>query len=142
MRDPAALLEAFLRGVSFETGQRPSYDELPPLFTDGARLLRTGPVFDSWSVAEFVAARWAAFDSGQLTWFEETELAGETEQFGNVAHRFSAYAKRGATPGGPIDARGAISTQFARTDDGWRISSMAWDDERPGLALPDRLPTA
>jgi hypothetical protein len=35
-----------------------------------------------------------------------------------------------------IDARGAISTQFIRTPDGWRMSSMAWDDERPGLALP------
>jgi len=35
-------------------------------------------------------------------------------------------------------ARGAISTQFVRTPGGWRIGSMAWDDERPGLELPAR----
>ncbi len=45
--------------------------------------------------------------------------------------------KRGVTDRGPIEVRGAISTQFVRTADGWRISSMAWDDERPGLELPE-----
>jgi hypothetical protein len=40
--------------------------------------------------------------------------------------------------GAAIDARGAISTQFVRTPGGWRIGSMAWDDERPGLELPAR----
>ena len=40
--------------------------------------------------------------------------------------------------GATIDVRGAISTQFIRTPDGWRMSSMAWDDERPGLVLPTR----
>jgi len=32
-----------------------------------------------------------------------------------------------------------ITTQFVRTPAGWRISAMAWDDEREGLAVPDRL---
>ena len=77
-------------------------------------------------------------DSGDLTEFREVELAEITEIFGNVAHRFSTYEKRGVTGGHPIDARGAISTQFIRTPEGWRMSSMAWDDERPGLELPAR----
>ncbi|HEV2592588.1 MAG TPA: hypothetical protein VGU02_11920 [Gaiellaceae bacterium] len=131
------MLRRFLASVSFATGSRPSYDELPSLFADGARLTRTGPGGLSWTVDEFVAARWAAYDAGQLTSFEETELSAKTERFGDVAHRFSPYSKRGMTPDGPIDARGAISTQFVRTPDGWRISSMAWDDERPGVALPE-----
>jgi hypothetical protein len=130
-------MQGFLRGVSFAEGERPAYDDLRALFAEGARLTRTGPVYESWTVDEFVAARWAAYDARSLVWFEETELSERTELFGNVAHRFSPYAKRGATPEGPIDARGAISTQFVRTAEGWRISSMAWDDERPGLALPD-----
>jgi hypothetical protein len=74
---------------------------------------------------------------GELIWFEETELHETTECFGNVAHRFSPYRKRGATPHEWIDVRGAISTQFVRTTCGWRISSMAWDDERAGLKLRD-----
>jgi hypothetical protein len=40
--------------------------------------------------------------------------------------------------GEAIAGRGLISTQFIRTPRGWKMSSMAWDDERPGLAIPDR----
>jgi hypothetical protein len=57
---------------------------------------------------------------------------------GDVAHRMSTYAKRGVRDGAAFAARGVISTQFVRTTDGWRMSSMAWDDERPGLPLPER----
>jgi hypothetical protein len=32
--------------------------------------------------------------------------------------------------GAAFGATGAISTQFVLTPDGWRISSMPWDDER------------
>jgi hypothetical protein len=34
-----------------------------------------------------------------------------------------------------------ISTQFLRTPASWKISSMAWDDERPGLVIPNRYLT-
>ena len=64
-----------------------------------------------------------------------TRLSARTEMFGTLPHRFSPYAKLGSTDRGPIDVRGVISTQFVRTPDGWRISSMAWDDERSGLTL-------
>jgi hypothetical protein len=33
---------------------------------------------------------------------------------------------------------GGIATQFIRSPVGWRMSSMAWDDERPGVVLPAR----
>jgi hypothetical protein len=90
------------------------------------------------TVEAFIAPRQATVDAGELTAFEEVELAEITEIFGNVAHRFSTYAKRGTLNGAAIDARGAISTQFIRTREGWRMSSMAWDDERAGLELPAR----
>jgi hypothetical protein len=77
-------------------------------------------------------------DSGELTSFEEVEVAHVTEVFGNVGHRFSTYDKRGTVKGIAFEARGIISTQFIRTPSGWRISAMAWDDERAGLAIPDR----
>jgi hypothetical protein len=32
-----------------------------------------------------------------------------------------------------------ISTQFVRTADGWKMSAMAWDDERAGLVIPERF---
>ena len=132
------LMGKFLRAVSFEQGGQPSYGELPELFASSARLIRnSGASPEISSVDEFVRARQDAVDAGELISFEETELSETTELFGNVAHRFSPYGKRGVTDRGPIEVRGAISTQFVRTADGWRISSMAWDDERPGLELPE-----
>jgi hypothetical protein len=31
-----------------------------------------------------------------------------------------------------------ISSQFVLTPDGWKMSAMAWDDERPGLSIVER----
>ncbi len=75
--------------------------------------------------------------TGELTRFREWELSETTVGFGNVAHRFSAYAKSGTMKGVPFEVRGMISTQFVLTPAGWKISAMAWDDERPGLCIPE-----
>jgi hypothetical protein len=137
------LMERFLGAVSFAQGERPAYGELRNLFADGGHLTKTSDgVPESATVDAFIAPRQASVDAGALTWFEEVEVAEITEIFGNVAHRFSTYEKRGSLNGDAIDARGAISTQFIRTPDGWRMSSMAWDDERAGLELPARYRAA
>jgi hypothetical protein len=34
--------------------------------------------------------------------------------------------------------RGIKNLQFVRLDGRWWISALAWDDERPGLVIPDR----
>lgn len=133
------LMQRFLRAVSFTPGTRPTYDDLPDLFTETGTLTRTSSgAPETATVGEFMATRWATVESGELTSFYEGEVSDITEVFGNVAHRFSTYEKRGTAKAGPIAALGAISTQFVRTATGWRISAMAWDDERPGLELPAR----
>jgi hypothetical protein len=133
------VMQRFLRAVSFGEGERPAYGELRDLFVEGARLTKTSDaVPDSATVDAFIGPRQASVDSGALASFEEVEVGEITEIFGNVAHRFSTYEKRGILNGVAINARGAISTQFIRTPDGWRMSSMAWDDERAGLELPSR----
>ncbi len=134
----AALTAAFFDAVSFEPGERPDYDAIRDLFIDGGLLIKNIDVPDVATVDEFIAPRRALVDSGELTAFEERELADITEVFGNVAHRMSTYAKSGTQGGRTFAARGVISTQFVLTPSGWRMSAMAWDDERAGLALPDR----
>jgi hypothetical protein len=132
-----AVLREFFRAVSFERGERPAYSTLRELFIAEGKLINlSGDVADIASVDGFIAPRQRAVDSGALAWFEEVELDGVDQVFGNVAHRFSNYAKVGERDGVEFSGRGMISTQFVRTRDGWRISSMAWDDERPGLSLP------
>lgn len=39
---------------------------------------------------------------------------------------------------GVLRTKGPILTQFIGTPAGWKMTVMAWDDERPGLDLPDR----
>ena len=134
-----ALADEFFQAVSFQSGQRPAYGKIHDLFIDDGKLIRnSSEVPEITSVEEFIASRQHMFASGELTSFEEIETAAITEVFGNIAHRFSTYEKRGTIRGRAIDACGVISTQFIRTPRGWKMSSMAWDDERPGLAIPDR----
>jgi hypothetical protein len=134
----AAVVRRFFAAVSFNEGGRPAYPALHDLFIDGGKLITTnGPAPDVAGVAEFIAPRQRAVDSGELAWFRETEIDGVSAEFGNVAHRWSRYRKEGRLGGVDFTGRGMISTQFVRTPAGWRISVMAWDDERPGLALPE-----
>jgi hypothetical protein len=134
----AALTAKFFAAVTFEPGERPDYDAIRGLFIDQGVLIKNVGSAEITSVDEFIAPRRALFDSGALTEFEEGELAHITEVFGNVAHRMSTYFKRGTQGGTSFEARGVISTQFVFTPSGWRMSAMAWDDERPGVTIPDR----
>jgi hypothetical protein len=137
------LIDEFLGAVSFRLGEKPAYDKLRDLFIDGGKLIKSSSDPPEISMLdEFIAPRQSMVDAGELTFFEEVESADITELFGNVAHRFSTYEKRGTMNGIGFEARGMISTQFIRTPNGWKISSMAWDDERPDLILPNRYTEA
>jgi len=143
--DPAAvnaefdrLTEGFFRAVSFEEGTTPLYESIYELFIEAGLLIKnTSSTPEISTVSKFIEPRLAAVRSGDLTRFNEVELCETTEIFGNVAHRFSSYAKSGTMKGIPFTARGMVSTQFVQTPGGWKISAMAWDDERPGLSIPE-----
>ena len=135
------LTSEFFRAVSFEAGGTPSYENIPALFIERGLLIKNAsPTPEISSVREFVEPRQALVNSGALTRFHESELSESTVIFGNVAHRFSAYAKSGTSGGVAFEARGMITTQFINTPGGWKMSAMAWDDERPGLSISE-LPT-
>ena len=128
----------FFRAVSFEAGGAPSYGSIPALFIERGLLIKNvDSTPEISSVREFITPREALVNSGTLTRFHESEISESTVIFGNVAHRFSAYAKSGTSGGKPFDARGMITTQFVNTPSGWKMSAMAWDDERPGLSIAE-----
>ena len=124
-------MAAFFRAVSFEAGALPDYAAIRDVFVAQGLLVRAleSPPEIS-TVNEFIAPRLEQVRSGRLTAFTETELSGENATFGNVTQRWSHYDKRGVLDGKPFAAQGWISTQFVRTPQGWRITAMAWDDER------------
>ncbi|MEV8016862.1 DUF4440 domain-containing protein [Streptomyces sp. NPDC086554] len=83
-----------------------------------------------YDIEGFIAPREEMLsDGGKLTEFSEWEVAERTEIFGSIAHRFSKYRKSGYLDGEWFEGVGHKTTQYVRTPDGWRMSSMAWDDE-------------
>ena len=88
------LTAEFFRAVSFEAGEAPSYQNIHALFIEPGLLIKnSGATPEVASVRLFIEPRQAMVSAGQLTRFHEAELSETTEIFGNVAHRFSAYAK-------------------------------------------------
>jgi hypothetical protein len=133
------LTAEFFRAVSFEPGSAPSFEDIRGLFIETGLLIKnTASTPEISTLTEFIEPRVAGFRAGELTRFNEAELTETTEIFGRVAHRFNSYTKSGTLKGVPFAARGMISTQFVLTPAGWKISSMAWDDERPGLVIPEQ----
>ena len=135
-----SLATRFFKAVSFETGETPPYGDIHGLFIAAGLLIKnTAATPEISTVAQFIAPRQALVASGELTRFKEWELSQTTQIFGNIAHRYSAYGKAGTQNGKAFEARGVISTQFIKTPAGWKMSAMAWDDERAGLSLPAEL---
>ncbi|WP_239118090.1 DUF4440 domain-containing protein [Paractinoplanes ferrugineus] len=118
-------------------------DALRQVFLPEAVIVRTGggvPVVSG--VDGFIAPRRELLSGGTLTDFREWELRGHTEIFGDVAHHFCSYAKAGVQNGAAFTGRGMKTLQFVRLPAGWRISAVAWDDERDGLAIDGGVQSA
>jgi len=128
------LLAAFVSGP--ETGAR--LHALRTLFIGAAVIVRTcGEEPLVMDLDAFIRPREALLTGGRLVDFSEWELAGHTEVFGDIAHHTSTYAKAGVQDGLPFTGRGVKHIQCVRTAHGWRISALAWDDERDDLAIAD-----
>lgn len=89
-----------------------------------------------YDVDGFIAPRRALLTSGALEDFREWEESARTQVFGDIAQRFCRYAKAWVADGAPFSGRGMKTLQLVRTAAGWRISAVAWDDERDGLVVP------
>lgn len=65
--------------------------------------------------------------------FYEIETARKINVLGNIAHVWSIYEARRSPDSAELDRRGINSIQLYKDADGWRIMSMIWDNERPGV---------
>jgi hypothetical protein len=68
------------------------------------------------------------------TSFFEVEMSRRIEVLGNMAHVWSLYEARQAPDDTTPERRGINSIQLFKGADGaWKIVSMIWDNERPGV---------
>jgi hypothetical protein len=134
----ADIVRTFFEAFTSGPGCEERMDALRAAFLPQAVIVRTGggepAVYD---VDGFIAPRQEILTDGTLEEFHEWELSGHTELFGDIAHHFCSYAKEGVQAGKPLAGRGMKTMQLVRTAAGWRISGVAWDDEREGLSIDD-----
>jgi hypothetical protein len=124
------LMAGFLGAFTNTGGSVPNVQAVRDVFIpQGMIISNVGPEPVVYDLESFIAPREKLLTDGTLTEFSEWEVAETTEIFGSIAHRFSAYRKTGYRDGVRFEGAGHKTTQFVRTPAGWRMSSMAWDDE-------------
>ena len=133
-----AVVDAMYAMVSGPRGPR-DWSTQDAVFTADARQMRTGvdAAGRGWikamSPTDYqadVAGFFAAND------FFEVEIARRIDVLGNMAQVWSLYEARTAPDDSTPERRGINSIQLFRDPDlGWRIVSMIWDNERPGVAV-------
>jgi len=69
--------------------------------------------------------------------FHEIEIRNTIQIFGRVAQVFSVYEAFSDAEHQQRLKRGVNVIQLYRFDAGWKITAMAWDDERPGLRVDE-----
>lgn len=83
-----------------------------------------------YDLASFIAPREALLNGGAITAFHERPLDGRTDLYGQIAQHFCRYEKSWQQDGRLHQGRGMKTIQLAKMAEGWKISALAWDDER------------
>lgn len=136
-----AILDALYAVISGSAGQPRDWDRMRSLFLPGARLIPTRPTPSGGAAArvmtleEWIAGAERYFET---TGFHEREIGRRVEQYGNIAHAFSAYESLHA-PGDPAFARGVNSIQLMKDGGRWWVVTIFWDAEREGNPVPADL---
>jgi hypothetical protein len=133
---------ALYRVVSTAPAQR-DWDAVRPLYHPEARLVRTGvnpdgtPFVRVFTLAEYIENIRQLLDDE--TRFSEVEVAQESVVFGNVARLTSVYEFNWQSPKEARRGRGVNFFTLVREAGQWRVMSIVWDNERPGLSLPPEV---
>jgi hypothetical protein len=135
------MTQALYRVVSAGPGQR-DWNAVRPYYHPEARLVRTGLNPDGSPFA-LVMSLDAYIENveGLLTddRFSEVELVHEAVVFGNVARLTSVYEYTRHSAAETKRGRGVNFFTLIHDNGRWRIMSIVWDNERPGLSLPNTL---
>lgn len=149
MPDPAdvesidAIINAVYEVISGDAGVERDWERFRSLFLPQARLMRVssqhGENGRSSSVTavspdEFAADASRAFAAEG---FYEAEIGSVTEQYGDIAHRFSSYASfRTDDPDEEPFNRGINSFQLLYDGERWWVLSIFWQHEPDAGPIP------
>jgi hypothetical protein len=136
------LTRALYRVVSAAPAER-NWDAVRRFYHPEARLVRTGvnpdgsPFVSVFSLDAYIENVRQLLDAD--TRFSEVEVAQESVVFGNVARLTSVYEFTWQSPKETRRGRGVNFFTLVCEAGQWRIMSIVWDNERPGLTLPPEV---
>lgn len=123
------VIAAFFAAFDNRSGAAPGLAALPGLFLPGAIIVkRAAGVAEAMTVDQFIAPRAALLTGGRLVDFHEWETEAETTLADGLALRVSRYRKAGVMDGAAMAGGGRKHTSLVRTEAGWRIASVTWED--------------
>ena len=130
----AALFDA----LSFEPGHQPNISAINNLFVEGGLLINCNEhAPQTFQVGQFIEHFQSLFKQQQITSLHETEVHHKTKVYDHIAHRYSFYEARTAPDTAPF-AVGINTIQLIKTNEGWKITSMAWNDDHRGDGFFER----
>lgn len=125
------LTTTFFNLFTNTNGKVPNVKKIKDLFiSDGMIISNTNGNPEIYNLEKFIIPREKVLTDGTLSDFLESEISHKTEIFGNVAHRFSLYEKSGKLNGIYFESKGVKTIQFIKVNEEWKMSSVAWSDEK------------
>lgn len=134
-----ALTRRLYEVVSAHGGTR-DWESVRDLYHPRATLVRTGidengeSFVKAMSFDEYVQN---ATEMLKAVRFEEVEVHQDVTEFGNVARLASVYEYTFSSDTERRCGRGVNFFNLINEGQGWKVMSIVWDNERPGLSLID-----
>ena len=135
------LTRALYQVVSAPPEQR-DWDGIRHYYHPQARLVRTGvnpdgsPFVSVFTLDTYIENVRQVLDGVR---FSEVEVAQESVVFGNVARLTSVYEYTRQSAKETVRGRGVNFFTLVHDAGQWRVMSIVWDNERPGLTLPPEV---
>lgn len=134
-----AVLSALYGALTFPEGGEPDLALFRSLYLPDALCVRVNPddSVNRWDIGGFIASFRERLRNGSIKSFHESEISRTEDAYGLLARARSVYRKGINISDPKAMMRGVNELQLVCRDGRWRVSSIAWMDERPGLPLPD-----
>ena len=135
------LTRALYEVVSAPPEQR-NWDAIRHYYHPEARLVRTGlnpdgtPFVSVFTLNAYIENVRQMLDGVR---FSEVEVSQESVVFGNVARLTSVYEYTRQSAQETVRGRGVNFFTLVHDAGQWRVMSIVWDNERPGLSLPPEV---
>ena len=132
---PAELANYTLNCLSADEDGNRELEKMKACFTEDARLgfveqTKEGLRFRQFSISDFVTI---ITKQGKEGAFTETQLEVITNEYNGMAQVFQSYEVRF----GDQSEQGINSYQMVQLEEGWKIVSIVWSNDRNGVPVPE-----